>query len=88
MNYLTCFSKVRLAASEAASSLGTILPSAGVSDLLYDILALDSTPASGWVPAAGKILGCGAVLRTSGDRYCDSFSSKQINLILLLESDR
>ena len=63
------FSKVRVAASETASSLGAILPSAGVSDLLYDILSLDSTPASGWVPTAGKILGCGAVLRTAGDRY-------------------
>lgn len=59
--------QVRSAAAEVASSLGALLPSAGVCDLLFEILALDSSSV-GWAPVAGKTVGCGALLRTAGDR--------------------
>jgi hypothetical protein len=61
--------QVRSAAADVASSLGALLPSVGICDLLFDILALDSSTSSGWAPAAGKTVGCGALLRTAGMRF-------------------
>lgn len=71
--------KVRSTACEVASSLGALLPSAGICDLLFDILALDSSPSSGWAPAAGKTTGCGALLRTAGDRCVLSCATSYLN---------
>lgn len=60
--------QVRQSASECVSSLAVVLTEDGVCDLLQDIVDLDSSSGAVWAPAAGKVLGCAAVLRSGGSR--------------------
>ncbi|CAE7808395.1 unnamed protein product, partial [Symbiodinium microadriaticum] len=80
---------VRSSSAELISSLVSRLPAANVTTLMYDMIGLDTSCSSpGLAPVAGQLLGCGAALRSAGDRGVDCRSAAFSHIAAALEDGR